>query len=122
MSDRLGNTSTPDVFVELSAINLTSGEVRQIEPTNPVGLANGAVAYQGGVAVLAQGHENDSPGGVVYLDPYTGDWEWLLNNWFGLGFNSPNDIVTTNDGALWLTDPSYGFSQVSYLAVLLPSG
>lgn len=60
-----------------------------------------------------QGLEGGAPGGVLFLDPYSGDWHWLINNWFGLHFNSPNDVITTSDGALWFTDPSYGSNQVS---------
>lgn len=58
-----------------------------------------------------------NPGGVLLLNPYSGEWRWLINNWFGLAFNSPNDVVhTRDDGALWFTDPSYAASQVSSCA------
>lgn len=50
---------------------------------------------------------------MLFLDPYTGEWDWVINNWFGLQFNSPNDIVATSDGAIWFTDPSYGATQVN---------
>jgi gluconolactonase len=100
-----------DHCVELNAVDLTSGEVRTIKTSKPVPLANGAVDYKHGVALLAQGHKDGCPGGVLFLDPYTGEWDWVINNWFGLQFNSPNDIVTTSDGAIWFTDPSYGATQ-----------
>jgi gluconolactonase len=35
----------------------------------------------------------------------------VVDQWFGLTFNSPNDIVVKSDGTIWFTDPSYGFLQ-----------
>ena len=32
------------------------------------------------------------------------------DNWFGIPFNSPNDVVVKKDGSVWFTDPSYGRS------------
>lgn len=43
-----------DHCVELNAVDLTSGEVRTIKTSKPVPLANGAVDYKHGVALLAQ--------------------------------------------------------------------
>lgn len=40
--------------MQLFAIELNSGAVRNIEPDRPVPLANGAVAYKDGLALLAQ--------------------------------------------------------------------
>jgi gluconolactonase len=35
----------------------------------------------------------------------------VVDEWFGLTFNSPNDIVVKSDGTVWFTDPSYGYLQ-----------
>ena len=35
----------------------------------------------------------------------------VVDNWRGLGLNSPNDVVVAGDGAVWFTDPSYGHLQ-----------
>lgn len=35
----------------------------------------------------------------------------VVDDWFGLTFNSPNDIVVKSDGTVWFTDPSYGYLQ-----------
>jgi len=32
----------------------------------------------------------------------------LCDNYKGLKFNSPNDVVVKSDGTIWFTDPSYG--------------
>jgi gluconolactonase len=37
--------------------------------------------------------------------------ETVVDEWFGLTFNSPNDIVVKSDGTIWFTDPSYGYLQ-----------
>jgi gluconolactonase len=37
--------------------------------------------------------------------------ETVVDEWFGLAFNSPNDIVVKSDGTVWFTDPSYGYLQ-----------
>ncbi len=37
--------------------------------------------------------------------------ERLVDEWFGLPFNSPNDVVVKSDGSIWFTDPSYGYAQ-----------
>ncbi len=34
-----------------------------------------------------------------------------MEEWRGLPFNSPNDVVVASDGAIWFTDPSYGHLQ-----------
>jgi gluconolactonase len=35
----------------------------------------------------------------------------VVDQWFGLRLNSPNDVVVKGDGTIWFTDPSYGFLQ-----------
>ena len=46
------------------------------------------------------------------LDPVTGDISLLIDNWFGLNFNSLNDVVVHPDGTILFTDPLYGFAQL----------
>jgi gluconolactonase len=48
---------------------------------------------------------------ISAFDPVTGDVESLVEEIDGEPLNSPNDIVVTRDGAIWFTDPSYGFLQ-----------
>jgi len=35
----------------------------------------------------------------------------LLHSYHGRWFNSINDVVVAGDGAIWFTDPIYGFEQ-----------
>ncbi len=34
--------------------------------------------------------------------------ESVVENWKGIKFNSPNDVIVASDGAIWFTDPPYG--------------
>jgi gluconolactonase len=76
--------------------------------------ANGAngmtLAPDGRLLVCEQG-SFDLPARISALDPSTGETETVVDNCRGLAFNSPNDIVVAADGAIWFTDPSYGFLQ-----------
>jgi gluconolactonase len=45
-------------------------------------------------------------GAISAVDRATGERELLVD-----GFNSPNDVVVRSDGAIWFTDPSYGWLQ-----------
>lgn len=47
----------------------------------------------------------------IDLGESPGAAETVVDEWFGLTFNSPNDIVVKSDGTLWFTDPSYGYLQ-----------
>ncbi len=77
-------------------------------------ISSGILHAPSGTSTLdSQGRGIDEPGGVALLDPYSGEWHWLINNWMGLAFNSPNDVITDRQGALWFTDPAYGHHQVS---------
>ena len=48
---------------------------------------------------------------ISRLDLTTGETETVVDEWRGLRFNSPNDVVVKSDGTIWFTDPSYGFHQ-----------
>jgi sugar lactone lactonase YvrE len=45
--------------------------------------------------------------GIYSIDPITLKADVLVNNYLGHHFNSPNDLVIDNDGAIWFTDPPY---------------
>jgi len=46
------------------------------------------------------------------LDVATQQATPLLNNWAGLPFNSPNDVAVHGpSGAIFFTDPDYGYAQ-----------
>ena len=63
------------------------------------------------------GHTIDLDGALVHCEHGTrrlsrttpdGRYEILVESYEGKRFNSPDDVVCAQDGALWFTDPSYG--------------
>src|SRR5262249_668235 len=48
---------------------------------------------------------------ISAVDRATGSAETVVGHFDGRALNSPNDIVVAGDGAIWFTDPSYGFLQ-----------
>lgn len=89
------------------------GSLREVR--SGLKMANGATidCATGRVLLLSQGLEDEFtqdfiPSSVSSLDAATGDFEILVNNVFGMPFNSLNDIVQDDGGTLWFTDPAYG--------------
>ena len=82
-------------------------------PANDVPMANGAVNYRDGILFCAQG-TCSQPAGLVFVPDPTAEafnGRYLLDNYHGRPFNSPNDVVVHSDGAIWFTDPIYGAEQ-----------
>ncbi len=48
---------------------------------------------------------------ISSMNLQTGNSETVVDEWRGLRFNSPNDVVVKSDGSVWFTDPSYGYLQ-----------
>jgi gluconolactonase len=73
--------------------------------------ANGmALGSDGRLLVCEQG-TRATHARISALDPLSGEVETIVDEWRGLRFNSPNDVVVARDGAIWFTDPSYGHLQ-----------
>lgn len=94
---------------KINRVNLQLGQLTPVPLQSPVGGANGATNYRDGVAVTTFGNEVEEglPPGVIQLNPYTGNWTWIMNNWFGLHLGGPDDIVALTDGSLIFTDTGY---------------
>jgi hypothetical protein len=54
---------------------------------------------------------NDTGGALYVLDVVSGHARQLLDNFHGLRFNSPNDVVVSREGLVYFTDPSCGLQQ-----------
>jgi gluconolactonase len=77
----------------------------------PAGAANGmALDLDGTLLVCEQGGPH-TPAAVTRLDPSTGERTVLVDGFDGRPLSSPNDVVVAPDGAVWFTDPAYGFLQ-----------
>jgi gluconolactonase len=76
--------------------------------------ANGAngmtLAPDGRLLVCEQG-SFETPAQITAVDRVTGEAETVVDALAGLPLNSPNDVVVAPDGAIWFTDPSYGYLQ-----------
>jgi gluconolactonase len=103
-------TSLPhELRVDVRRIDLTTGAVTTVR--EDANMANGmTLASDGRLLVCEQGTAH-GPARVSVLDPRTGETETIVDNWRGVPLNSPNDVVVAPDGAIWFTDPSYGFLQ-----------
>ena len=73
--------------------------------------ANGMAADLDGRLVVCEQGSRWQPSRISRLNRATGDRETVVEDWRGLPFNSPNDVVVSSDGAIWFTDPSYGHLQ-----------
>jgi gluconolactonase len=75
---------------------------------NQTALANGATLSSDGALIICMQGNTTFPGHLLRLDLTTGQQSVVADNWFGLQFNSPNDVVQGLDGSFYFTDPSYG--------------
>jgi len=107
--DALYFTSVPAPAVAIRRLDLRTGGV-----TTLVGDADGAngmtLAADGRLLVCVQGSLS-TRARLAYVDRETGEWQTLVDQVDGLPLNSPNDVVVGPDGAVWFTDPSYGWLQ-----------
>lgn len=78
------------------------------EPSN---MANGMTLDREGRLVICEQGTKSAPARISRMDLKSGDVETVVDQWRGLRFNSPNDVVVKGDGTVWFTDPSYGALQ-----------
>mmetsp|Transcript_51875 Transcript_51875/g.57963 ORF Transcript_51875/g.57963 Transcript_51875/m.57963 type:complete len:613 (-) Transcript_51875:28-1866(-) len=114
------DTSTQNTTI-ISFYNFTSQDTTNLELTESIPMASGAVLLDDGtVAILSQGNVTDN-GGIYTWNPSDGAVTALTISWGRppiqeeekeetTPFNSPNALVQSQkDGALWFTDPQYGY-------------
>eukprot|EP00035_Acanthoeca_spectabilis_P021950 m.441110 g.441110 ORF g.441110 m.441110 type:complete len:392 (-) comp18617_c0_seq1:93-1268(-) len=77
----------------------------------PSNMANGMTSDAAGNLIVCEQGSKTAAGGISRLNPATLAYEKLVDEWFGLPFNSPNDVVVKSDGSIWFTDPAYGYVQ-----------
>jgi gluconolactonase len=99
----------PGAEVAIKRLDLTTLEVATVRES-----ANGAngmtLAPDGRLLVCEQGTPRERAR-ISAVDRGTGKAETVVDALAGLPLNSPNDIVVARDGAIWFSDPSYGFLQ-----------
>jgi gluconolactonase len=71
--------------------------------------ANGMTSDLDGRLIVCEQGSRWERARISRLDRATGERDTVVDHWRGVAFNSPNDAVVAGDGAVWFTDPSYGF-------------
>jgi len=73
--------------------------------------ANGMTLSADGSLLVCEQGTLDTPARIARYDLASGSVETVVDAWNHRPLNSPNDVVEASDGAIWFTDPSYGFLQ-----------
>ena len=95
--------------VAIKRLELATGRVDVVwSETN---VANGMALDRYGRLVVCEQGTLETPARITRLDRTTGRADTLVDSFGGLPLNSPNDVVVSRDGAIWFTDPSYGYLQ-----------
>jgi gluconolactonase len=95
--------------VDIKRLDLATRSITVVRPDANV--ANGmALGPDGRLIVCEQGSFRE-PARISAVDRHSGAAQTLADNSRGRPFNSPNDVVVARDGAIWFTDPSYGYLQ-----------
>ena len=103
--------NTGEKVISISKVTQKDGHYSRESIHPDICMANGGVNYRDGVLFCDQGNLSH-PGGLVYMSiqpPYQS--ETILSDFQGTPFNSVNDVVVSKDGAIWFTDPIYGYEQ-----------
>lgn len=74
-------------------------------------MANGMTLDPDGRLVICEQGTKSTPARISRMDLKAKKVETIVDQWRGLRFNSPNDVVVKSDNTVWFTDPSYGALQ-----------
>jgi len=73
--------------------------------------ANGMTLAPDGRLLVCEQGSLTARAAITAVHRATGEREVLIDHQDGGPLNSPNDVVVGPDGAIWFTDPSYGYLQ-----------
>ena len=114
-----GDVESNDTLI--TVVNLESGQFHHPQTSQPVLVGNGGHYFNGKVYITTFGNETYA-GGVVAIDPATYETETVVNSFFGLRFNGPDDITFVkrgNNAYMYFTDPEFsGLLNYSPRAVM----
>jgi gluconolactonase len=95
-----------DKNVAIGRLDVASGKVSTfVAETN---MANGMTLDRQGRLLICEQGSLETAARISRMNLKTKKIETVVDHWFGLPFNSPNDIVEKSDGTIWFTDPAYG--------------
>lgn len=98
-----------DRNVAIGRLDVASLEVSTFAATT--NMANGMTLESVGRLLICEQGTRSTPARISRMNLETKEVEPVVESWFGLPFNSPNDVVVKSDGTIWFTDPSYGYLQ-----------
>jgi gluconolactonase len=78
---------------------------------SPSNMANGMTLDRDGHLVICEQGTRAVPARISRMDLKTRSFATVVDQWRGLHFNSPNDVVVKSDRTVWFTDPNYGDVQ-----------
>lgn len=116
--DALYFTTVRTDSVAIKRLDLESGAVSVV--VAEANQANGMTLERSGHLLVCEQGTLTEPARIARLDRSSGERETVVDSIHGLPLNSPNDVVVSRDGAIWFTDPSYGFLQGFRPAPALP--
>lgn len=101
-------TTPPNI--KLMKFSLPLKKVSTVFATTP--MSNGMVLDRSGNLLVCQQGKGAQGGFIQRISLRNlNKTSIVADNWFGLPFNSPNDVVVKSDGSIWFTDPDYGWIQ-----------
>jgi gluconolactonase len=78
---------------------------------SPSNMANGMTLDRDGHLMICEQGTRQAPARISRMDLKTRSLATVVDQWRGLHFNSPNDVVVKSDRTVWFTDPDYGEIQ-----------
>jgi gluconolactonase len=91
-------SSSIDESTSISVLNLNTSIVHSLNTSIPIVNANGGYYFNGKVYFVADGNATVAPS-VYAVDPQDGSTTVVINNYFGLRFNGPNDMTWVKRGS-----------------------
>jgi gluconolactonase len=91
--------------VQVKRLQLATGRVSVVR--EDANVANGMALDRDGTLLVCEQGTMATPARITRLDRGNGAVETVVEG----GLSSPNDVVVASDGAIWFTDPSYGWVQ-----------
>jgi gluconolactonase len=98
-----------DRSVSIGMLAVQSLEVSTFAATT--NMANGMTLDRNGDLLICEQGTRTAAAAISRMNLESRAVTTVVDNWFGLPFNSPNDVVVKSDGTIWFTDPSYGSLQ-----------
>jgi gluconolactonase len=96
-------------IVAIARLDVATGGVTTV--VDDANAANGMTLDGDGLLVVCEQGGPRRDAAITRVDPRTGEREVLVDSAGGRPLNSPNDVAVGPDGAVWFTDPAYGWLQ-----------